>query len=646
MIDINIHNIFFKSYSIDPNSGHSIYVFDSTYLPDPESIGNDKQLYDFLIDKLMDTLISKLPASPFSLVVFSSGFSEKKISWVYGVKMFAKIPREMKYYLQKTYIVHESFFIRTVYQVLSNAMSIKFLTKLNNYNTEISPLEEDSMENSSFSMVHIPDLTTLSHLIDITRLRISLNVYLHDYQINEYIDVPQDYFTRLPQISIKKYRQLIFDKIFKKLQNQAIEISLIFQKPGSYKKVNIFLEAMERNNYIDLSQWDIYSLASVFLNFLKTKAKTLVPIDLIRLPIDDTVDYTFQTFVEITNFNGYFDLFSTIIPLFISIIDNSEVTKHNSKSLSKALAPALCKEKLSLNNSARLAVGTRFIKNLLEHFDSILELYKSRNIEHPAASLKVRQPRLTSQNLEAPTPPRPRKTSPTKYTQDRIKNDSRMPSAGESVVSTESGSSGRSEKLERQLKQLSLPQNEQLGPTPPLIPPVAPQTVKPKPSVHNLVQQLKGIGIEQTPSRNVSTGSNESTNSVYSLDSPSITTKSTTPTTTSLSSTARGASKIEVHVENDEQKVSSDSVDLSSRRIRDISSKKWDNQVEQEVYQQEPTDSITTEVETSANGKVSSSMVSNVESLSDEKSKHYVKPMQFHKWLLTILLPTFERCYY
>ena len=78
MIGISINKLFFKSFSIDPNSGHSIYVFDSTYLPDPTELGDDKQVYDMLIDELMGMLIAKLPSSPFSLVIFSSGFTPEE----------------------------------------------------------------------------------------------------------------------------------------------------------------------------------------------------------------------------------------------------------------------------------------------------------------------------------------------------------------------------------------------------------------------------------------------------------------------------------------------------------------------------------------------------------------------------------------
>lgn len=475
MLDINVNNIFFKSYSIDPNSGHSIYVFDSTYLPEPDEIGNDKQLYDVLIDQLMDSLITKLPSSPYSLVVFSNGFSQKKISWVYGIKMFSKLPKELKFYLQKTYIVHESFFIRTVYQVLSNAMNFKFLTINSKYNNVTSSLEEDTIENSGFSIVHVPDLTTLSRLIDITRLRISLNVYLHDYEINEYIDVPVEYFSRLSDIGKRKYRQLIFDKIFKKLWTQSVNHELIFQRPGSYKKVNIFLDIIERNNYIDLSQWDIYSLASVFLHFIKNKANPLVPIDLIDLPIQDDFDYTVNTFKKIIEFNNYYHLFLTIFPLFTSILKASEITKHDSKTLSRALTPSLCKEKISINNNDRLQVGTRFIKNLLENFEEIVRLYE-QSIRQ-GRSVKRQEPiRITSQSSQssqissAPMLPKPRKASPTKYSNSTT-----------SLGSDGSKSPSREESPIKSFSSLKLNSSIALN-APPLI---APQ-LKPKKSIPNL----------------------------------------------------------------------------------------------------------------------------------------------------------------
>ncbi|EHN01805.1 Ecm25p [Saccharomyces cerevisiae x Saccharomyces kudriavzevii VIN7] len=340
----------------------------------------------------MDRLVMKLPQAPYSLVIFSSGFSQRKISWVYGIKMFAKLPKETKFYLQKFFIVHESFFVRSVYQVVSNAMNFNFLDS------------KDSQHDFP-SLVHVLDLTSLSELIDITRLRISLNVYLYDYQISEHIDVPEEYYNRLTPLAMRQYRQLIFDKIFKKLRSDAVICELIFQKPGNYKKVNIFLDIIKRNNYIDLSQWDIYSLASVWLNFfIKNKAKPLIPIELISLPIVDDFEFTCETFRKIIKFNQYQDLFMVIFPFFNKIIAHNEMTKHDSRSLSKALTPALCKEKLSIMTNDRLAIGSRYIKNLLDFFSEI-----TKEITSPLSSV--------SSSSTIPALPKPRKLSPTRYSE-------------------------------------------------------------------------------------------------------------------------------------------------------------------------------------------------------------------------------------
>lgn len=343
--------------------------------------------------------------------------------------MFSKLPNELRNLLQKTFIVHESFFIRTVYQVLSNAMNIKMLGAYTSQNSKSS---------ESFSMVHVSNLTELSQLIDITRLRISLNVYLHDYQLNDYIELPQEYLARLSSLGSRQYRQLIFDKIFKRLTHEALDNELVFQKPGSYKRVNILLDVIERNNYVDLSQWDIYSLASVFLHFLRNKSQPLLPIDLIPLPIKDDFQFTYQTFCDIVRQNQYFELLRAIFPLFISILKCSEVTKHDKGSLSKALTPTLCKEKMSMMTADRLALGARFIRNLFEYFPEIIEQVKIPRVGRkttqvavpPAATAEQRQKTekaITATVLPPPQVPRARKSSPSKYGELKSNEKSDIP---------------------------------------------------------------------------------------------------------------------------------------------------------------------------------------------------------------------------
>ncbi|AMD19583.1 HCL568Wp [Eremothecium sinecaudum] len=352
-IEVDINNIIFQSYSDDPTTGHAIYAFDSTYLPSAAEI-NDSDLYELLMETLMDKLVARLPHKPYSLVVFSSGFTSKDISWVEGIRMYSRLPKQVKTYLQKMYIVHESFFIRTVCQVLKNVMNIKFFNS----------------GSTKETLVHVSSLSELAEHIDITTLRISLNVYLYDYEINDKITVTENLLdnsgNNLPH---KVYRQLIFDKMFKRLQIEAPQTAHIFQKLGSFKKVNILLDVIDRRNYIDLSQWDIHSIATVFLHFIKNRSTPIFPIDSLTLPISDDIDYTFKHFALMMKMNGYYPLVAVVVPFFISLIENSEVTKHTCSSLSKCIAPAMCKEKLAVKNSGRLEDGIKFVGNVLLHFN-------------------------------------------------------------------------------------------------------------------------------------------------------------------------------------------------------------------------------------------------------------------------------------
>lgn len=391
-IDVNVNSIFFQSYAVDPISQTPVYVFDSTYLPSFKLV-DDKEVYDMLVNSLMDKLLTKLPNEPFSLVVFSSGFTTNDISWVYGIKMYAKVPKQVRALIQKTIIVHESFFVKTVFQVLKNAMSIKYLNS----------------KEVTDTVIHVPSITTLASELDITRIRISLNVYLYDYQFNEKIQIPDEYIVDETSLANRQYRQLIFDRIFRRLKVEGLQSELVFQKPGSYKTINILLDLIERNHYVDLSQWDIYCLGSVFLNFLKNKSKPLIPIECIPLPVTDDIDYTKTTFNAIIAENGYYDILRTIFPLFIDILKNTDQTKHTLKTLSKSLTATLCKEKVSMKSGDRLAIGNRYIRNLLTHFYSIIDELDSKNA--PALPARI----VSGRPLTIPDVPKPRKSSPTRY---------------------------------------------------------------------------------------------------------------------------------------------------------------------------------------------------------------------------------------
>ncbi|SCU99473.1 LAME_0G03312g1_1 [Lachancea meyersii CBS 8951] len=414
-IEVNLDNVFFKSYTVDPNCQCPIFVFDSTYLPSTDQI-EDREVYDLLINETMNKLVAKLPDTPFSLVVFSSGFSQNNISWIYGVKMYSKIPKTTRAKIRKFMIVHESLFVRTVYQVLSNALNI-------------NPFKAKQSSSDSIIIQHLSNLEELAGVVDITKLRMSLNVYLYDYHLTETTDI--SYSPRDPKSALanRQYRQLVFDKIFKRLRIEAPRHQLVFQRPGSYQKVNILLGVIARNNYVDLSQWDIYSLGTIFLNFIKGKSKPIFSIDLIPLPISECVDYTYNTFVNMMMHNGYYELTSYIFELFLALLDNSETTLHDYKSLSKCLTPTLYHEKVSMKSSDRLAIGYRYTNNVLMHFRELKQRIELTG-DLAAPSIQAVNANLPSRLANnAPKVPPPRKASPVRSTSSRAMSPTRSTSS-------------------------------------------------------------------------------------------------------------------------------------------------------------------------------------------------------------------------
>ncbi|SCU96915.1 LADA_0H03444g1_1 [Lachancea dasiensis] len=395
-IEVRLDNIFFKSFTADSNHGCPLYIFDSTYLPSTEEV-ESREVYDLLIDELMNKLVTKLPDCAFSLVVFSSGFSQNNVSWIYGLKMFSKIPKAMRVRLQRLYVVHESLFVRSVYQVLTNALNI-------------NPFKNKDTATEGVPVQHVSNLAELACIIDITKIRISLNVYLFDYQITGTTCLPDPQVGSRSPLANRQYRQLAFDKIFRRLKTEAPRHELVFQKPGAYQKVNILLGIVARNNYVDLSQWDVYSLGTLFLHFIKGKSKPIFSINLIPLPISESLDYTYNTFVNMMLYNGYYELVVYIFELFLSLLDNSKITLHDYRSLSKCLTPTLCQEKVSIKTSDRLAVGHRYITNVLKHFKQLRA--KIDGNQYDAAGVMGNSQPLHIKN-SVPLIPPPRKSGST-----------------------------------------------------------------------------------------------------------------------------------------------------------------------------------------------------------------------------------------
>ncbi|KAH3673053.1 hypothetical protein WICMUC_003886 [Wickerhamomyces mucosus] len=389
-MEIHTDKVFFKTDTTDPETGLPVYVFDSNYLPNFNNINNennyrdidgvedddegenrgfqyDKTTIETILLKAFKKIIPRIPNHPYTLVCFTSGFknfnkpSQNNNSWIILLKCYQLLPNNLKDMLKRAYIVHESWLIRSFLQILSKINNLNFITKADS--------------NRFNKLIYCKDLSELSSFLNLIKIRISLDVYLYDLQYNPSGNFPQykDTNSLIDSLEYRNYLNLIKSRIHQRLIQESSSYELVFFKPGNSIKLNILNKAIERGNYLDLSQWDIYVMGTLYLNLLKN-FEILIPIDEIEIPIKDDFEYTFKIFNKILNRDPEKKLIK-IIPIFINLLNNSHITKHDLKTLSKTITPSLCQLKISLINQDSILIGQRFIKNLLELWSSIEENY-------------------------------------------------------------------------------------------------------------------------------------------------------------------------------------------------------------------------------------------------------------------------------
>lgn len=390
-MEFHANKALFKSDTVDPLTGLPVYVFDSNYLPVYPS--NDQNEVEQLMVRAFRKIILRLPDHDYVLVCFTSGFRSFSNHWVTLLKCYQLFPDRLKEGMAKCYMVHESWLIRSVAQILAN---VRQLFK------------------KSERVQYCQDLTELAKCVDITKIRVSMEVYLYDLQFEERLVVP--YTVQKGSKDHIEYQRLIGDRVLTRLGMEGDKYELLFTKPGNAKQLMVLQDAIERGNYLDLSQWDIYVIGSLLLNNLRHRETALIPVDAIELPIQDDLEYTRRIFAKLGDVN-----LGPLFEIALNMVQSPETTRHDLKSLAKALTPALCKEKVSMKTNSRLLIGQRFIKNLLEHW-VVMNRSNSRTIhthtDTPTATAMVH-----------PTAPPSRKVSPLSITKREPRPTPELPDA-------------------------------------------------------------------------------------------------------------------------------------------------------------------------------------------------------------------------
>ncbi|ODV97730.1 hypothetical protein PACTADRAFT_47588 [Pachysolen tannophilus NRRL Y-2460] len=251
--------ILYRSDTYEPETGLPIYIFDSNFLPPTFLDGNDNNGDILLLETLLDKIDGK-----FVLIMFSSGFknSTDDLLPLKLVRLFKLIPNDKKEFLIKVYIVHHNWLIKSILDLLNN-----FMMKQNRGNNLI--------------IIHCQNISNLSRYLDITKLNISLFVYLYDYTLENNIIVPI-HLDKIFQNSITNLNPqtlTIFKKILNKLvdyldqgnfsiQSLIKNLSINDNDNSKLLSFKILKDCIKRNQLLNLSDWKFNDIFQILLKFL------------------------------------------------------------------------------------------------------------------------------------------------------------------------------------------------------------------------------------------------------------------------------------------------------------------------------------------------------------------------------------------
>lgn len=379
--------IFYKSAVSDAYTGYPIYIFDTSYLPVPEEVD-----YDLFVPALMVLL----PEEPYVVVMFSGGLN--KINWIWGIKFLrsflspdSKNVRNIDN-LHMMIAVHESWFVRSLSQIFTNFAFSKW--------ANLNFLSDSRKKNL---LVSCSTLRELHSYVDITTLKLSLNVYIHDAQISMSPDLdltpaPVSVVSALTTFDSHEFPLFYhhFYQVFHIVNTYADNVELLFHRPGNKLHTSILYSCMMRNQLVWINDWDLNCIASCFKKLLRELHGPLIAVDLIPLPIRDDLEYTSSVFSLLMQQKYANEVLFQILELCHRVITNTAVTKHTLSTLLKSLCTVLTHEPIMQQNKFRIAVSLRFFKNLVHQWPTIRLSYKDRfhSVED------IVENKITKQNID------------------------------------------------------------------------------------------------------------------------------------------------------------------------------------------------------------------------------------------------------
>jgi Rho GTPase-activating protein 1 len=352
--------------TFDPSTRLPLVVVDSTGFPDPQS-----NSYSCLVP----AVIEKLPKTNYALLFFACG-APNKPSWSWVARTYSMLDRSAKKRVNKIYVVHESWWVRAISEMLRGVVSSKFRRKV----------------------IHVSNLSQLAKLIDITLINIKPTVYLHDIKIEDHITIPRHHSPVFCMpLTCDEYGQIqlpaVWTDTLNYLRVKASTVKDVFKRTEDSILLYILRDCYDRGHLLDLDDYGPQLTASLLKLYLVQLPTPILPANEIDLPIQDTAEYCVNTFISLPAISKR--LLMDLIDLLANMVFNSNI--HSPGSLAACIGPNLLG--LGPITNETMATGVRFTRNLIEFWPQVsaaANYWMNNNYHNQLSIRKHRTERFSS----------------------------------------------------------------------------------------------------------------------------------------------------------------------------------------------------------------------------------------------------------
>lgn len=243
---------------------------------------------------------------------------------IYSISSFKKN-------LKGFYIVHPTFFFKTIFQFFKPFVSKKFWIKLHFLN----------------------EVAELFQYIDKDELSLPPSVLIHDIQFSKKIK-PRLFGCSLKEILERKAENgrrvpRIYDSLMKHIEDNGLDVQGIFRLSGKSDEITVLKTLIDNDDNIDYSNCDIYSIANILKLLFREMDPPLLTYEKYQKFLDATLledsKESIKQFQQIILSlpSSHYDTTRQLFSLFYKIHCKSDVNKMSSENIAIVMGVNLLK---------------------------------------------------------------------------------------------------------------------------------------------------------------------------------------------------------------------------------------------------------------------------------------------------------------